>query len=283
MGVMEIQMRAMKRYSIVLWIIVVFSVFVLFSCTDARNPRDAIIGKWFMWFPEAVKVAEFGQLEFLKDGTVIVDRSNVGDYKFIDYNRLRLDFKIQVIVLDVHIDKEGRLILKFQDGYSQIYFTEKAIIAIKEATRKEKAKIQQRIDQRIEQKFILSDFTVLDKQTKLMWTRDANIAGKQMAWDDAFKTVENLNGQKYAGHNDWRLPTKEELSTLIDFAKANEVKKEFHVILSRVFKNVQLDYWSATTYTVYTGNAWVVFTDDGLMGYRFKSHNHHVWLVRLEQ
>ncbi|MBI3353871.1 MAG: DUF1566 domain-containing protein [Nitrospirae bacterium] len=57
--------------------------------------------------------------------------------------------------------------------------------------------------------------TVTDKEAGLMWTRDANIAEKCMNWYDALKFIKQLNKQKYAGYNDWRLPTKEELQTLV--------------------------------------------------------------------
>ncbi len=50
-----------------------------------------------------------------------------------------------------------------------------------------------------------------------MWARAGNIA-ERMNWDNAFKFIEQLNGQKYAGYSDWRLPTKEELETLVNSA-----------------------------------------------------------------
>jgi hypothetical protein len=37
-----------------------------------------------------------------------------------------------------------------------------------------------------------------------------------LSWDDAFDYVEGLNNTAYAGYNDWRLPTTNELLTLMD-------------------------------------------------------------------
>lgn len=46
-----------------------------------------------------------------------------------------------------------------------------------------------------------------------MWTRNGNIAGKEMNWFDALAWVDNLN---YAGFSDWRLPTVDEFWDFIE-------------------------------------------------------------------
>lgn len=62
-------------------------------------------------------------------------------------------------------------------------------------------------------RFIFSEKTVTDKQTGLIWTRNASLLGSS-DWDNAFKQVKNINHKKYAGFNDWRLPSKVEMETL---------------------------------------------------------------------
>lgn len=90
-----------------------------------------------------------------------------------------------------------------------------------------------------------------------MWTKDGNIAKKELAWKEAFKLIEKLNKQKYAGYSDWRLPKIEELEMLLDYAKKQGYKgyplklgcencpsELFNKI---GFKNVQAwRYWSST-------------------------------------
>ncbi len=54
---------------------------------------------------------------------------------------------------------------------------------------------------------------VTDEKTGLMWQKDAS--EDRMVWKDGFSYIEKLNTENFAGYNDWRYPTKEELATLI--------------------------------------------------------------------
>lgn len=60
--------------------------------------------------------------------------------------------------------------------------------------------------------FHVSDDVIHDKRTGLMWARNANIAGEKMFWDEAMKWVNKLKFGPYSG---WRLPTIEELESLV--------------------------------------------------------------------
>jgi hypothetical protein len=136
-----------------------------------------------------------------------------------------------------------------------------------------------------EERFIFSDLTVKDKKAGLMWTREANIAGKQMTWDNAFKFIEKLNKEKYAGYTDWRLPSKDEFITLIDYAKGKGYKKDFDQVLNKVgFRNVQARYyWSSSTSADDTADAWGVGMWYGFaLGYN-KTFTDCVWPVRAGQ
>lgn len=284
----------MKRHFT--FLTVVLSFFVLFSdisCSEAASLKSSIIGKWF-------RVDGNEQIEFLKDGTVIVG-SNAGDYKFIDDNRLRLDFKTGVIVFEVSIDKEGGLNLKEPTGRSSRYLTEKAYKVYRaqlkveeEKKRKEEERRRKEEEEKrkaewekwVKERFTISDLTVLHNETKLMWTRDANIARKGMEWHDVFKFIESLNQQKYAGYNDWRLPSKEELKTLVDFAKGQGYKDFFNKI---GFKNVQShNYWSSTDAgrpleTTGLKQGWILDMRDGVMFVAYRVGYFDVWPVRAGQ
>ena len=257
----------MKRYLKVLGMVVVFSVFVLSLVSDAVDFKEAIIGKWFEDKGDK-------QLEFFKEGTVIMDGTPV-DYKFIDDNRISLDFVSIRIVYEV--SKEGNLILN--DGEVNKYLTEKAKEAqIKAEEKRENAELGKR--------FTVSDLTILDKDTKLMWTRDADIAGKPMTWDNAFKFIKRLNEQKYAGYNDWRLPNGKDLETLSNFGKDQGYKENlaglFNIIIG--FKNVQYSsYWSSTTSDDGRGGTWIVYMDFGSTGIPKKTSHRYVWPVRAGQ
>ncbi len=63
---------------------------------------------------------------------------------------------------------------------------------------------------------------VVDAKYNLMWEiKSYNIFSdhhkdKLFTWEEAFAYAEALNAEKHAGRNDWRLPTAQELATLVD-------------------------------------------------------------------
>lgn len=122
----------MMRKVIVLGVALILS-FVLCSVSEAANLKKGIIGKW-------IDVKTGDQIEFLQDGTVIF-ASMVGDYRFIDDNRIRLDIKGAFGgIREVSIDKEGGLNLKKPNGKkSDRFLTEKAYKAYKAKFDKMKA------------------------------------------------------------------------------------------------------------------------------------------------
>ncbi len=140
-----------------------------------------------------------------------------------------------------------------------------------------------------EERFTFSDLTATDKSTGLVWTRDANIAGREMAWDNALRFIKQLNGKKYGGFSDWRLPTKDELLTLVDYAKKQGYKKDFRKLLNKAgFTNVQADFywsssthvWSLPTHASDTTSPSVVGMYSGFVAPGFKTFTYNVWPVR---
>ncbi len=133
-----------------------------------------------------------------------------------------------------------------------------------------------------DERFIFSDLTVKDKETRLIWTRDANIADKEMTWKDAFKFVKKLNKQKYAGYSDWRLPTIEELKTLTHYAKGQGNKGYYNDLFNKIgFRNVEAySYWSSSAYDGSTAYAWIVFMVAGHVDGLNKTFTSYVWPVR---
>ena len=137
-------------------------------------------------------------------------------------------------------------------------------------------------------RFVFYDLTATDKKTGLMWTRDANIAGRQMDWDKANDYIKQLNKQKYAGYNDWRLPTGKEFQILTDWNYDDDgprPQEPESTLLNKIgFKNVQEDfYWSSSTYGISTTYKWRVDMHGGDV---FNSHWNsvgYVWPVRAGQ
>ena len=82
--------------------------------------------------------------------------------------------------------------------------------------------------------------TVTDRRTRLMWQQDGSPAS--MTWPDAVKYVQELNQEGFAGHSDWRLPTVEELASVMERSWLND-----DLFLDPVFGSGQKYCWSVDT------------------------------------
>jgi lysophospholipase L1-like esterase len=60
------------------------------------------------------------------------------------------------------------------------------------------------------------DGTVTDTFSGLMWLKNANVAGKTCSFYEAREIIARVN---HGGHSDWRLPTRDELLSLVAFSR----------------------------------------------------------------
>jgi len=99
--------------------------------------------------------------------------------------------------------------------------------------------------------------TVLDSLTGLMWQKkDSYHDGKKgMNWYQALEYVDGKNSEKFGGHNDWRLPTLEELKKIWDAKRPVESKDGDPIGLPEVFASGGSYYlWTGTERNL--DNAW---------------------------
>lgn len=90
-------------------------------------------------------------------------------------------------------------------------------------------------------------------------------SGSKCDTRDYVSTV-NING--LCGASDWRLPTREELRSIVYHGGAGR-----YVIDKDYFKNTFGVYWTSSTYSKNPERAWTIdFTDDGEDGARWKDH-----------
>jgi hypothetical protein len=135
------------------------------------------------------------------------------------------------------------------------------------------------------------DGTVTDNLTKLMWTADASTPGPagcnggvkmHMQWQESLNYVACLNTNRYLGYNDWRMPNRKELHSLIDFSQVVPSLPSGHP-----FSNVYVDYSSSTTYAFGPDYEWDVTPSSGFhhIGLKigFGGSGHPVWPVRAGQ
>ena len=120
---------------------------------------------------------------------------------------------------------------------------------------------------------------VTDSVYKLMWQDGEEIFKGD--YDEAVKYCENLN---FAGFDDWRLPTVNELLSITDDTR-------FKPAINKAFKNVAYEtndkgeksygwYWSSTRSADGSSNAWIVLFGNGSGSWDDVSNRNFVRCVR---
>jgi len=129
--------------------------------------------------------------------------------------------------------------------------------------------------------------TVTDRLTGLIWLKHVNCFG-MMDWQGALQAAENLKDGACradpafvladgSSAGDWRLPTMQELCTLIDFSRRSPALPKGHLFgaLPTGF------HWSATALDSHCEVVWTVYFESGTTCYDEKtSRAGHVWPVR---
>src|SRR5690554_842063 len=95
----------------------------------------------------------------------------------------------------------------------------------------------------------LTEATVLDKNTGLIWTRcpatmkgDNNICDTLYYWDEALAAVQTANSNDFLGYSDWRLPSIYELTSLQAFDRIPMINQDVFSIDEIENKS----FWSST-------------------------------------
>ncbi len=142
--------------------------------------------------------------------------------------------------------------------------------------------------------------TVTDNLTSLIWLKNSNCTdtvggipkspGGKLSLANALTWSNSLGsgscGLSDGSHSgDWRLPNREELESLIDFAYSNPAISNTagtgQWTAGNPFTNVQSSfYWSSTSFAYGTYDAWSVDISAGDVGYSSKTDTYYVWPVR---
>ena len=127
------------------------------------------------------------------------------------------------------------------------------------------------------------DGTVTDSLTGLMWLKDGGCM--KANWKSALTIVAGLNNHQVqnncAGYNgnysDWRLPTLNEVGSLVNYGAADSAQW----LNSEGFVNMKsYYYWSSTTYYSNPSYAWLLRIYNGMESRADKSKSHYILPVR---
>jgi hypothetical protein len=111
-------------------------------------------------------------------------------------------------------------------------------------------------------RFIVKGGIVRDMKTELEWEEEVN--SHQMTWDEAQEYAEAL---RLGGYDDWRVPTRLELESLLNLEKANPAS-DFPGMPSVWF-------WSSSPYVFIPGHAWTVDFDYGVVSFGGKYYDYY--------
>jgi hypothetical protein len=118
---------------------------------------------------------------------------------------------------------------------------------------------------------------VIDNVTKLWWQHpiDQNNSEQKncstgCTQADAIAYCQNLS---LAGHSDWRLPTRIELVSLVDYATSNPA------INSAFSGTPEAAFWTSSAYAL-AGHAWSVYFSNGATDHGTVSNTNRVRCVR---
>ena len=113
------------------------------------------------------------------------------------------------------------------------------------------------------------DGSITDRATGLTWSRTDS--GQGLNWQDALAWVQKQNGEKFLGHDDWRLPSGKELQSIVDYTRSPDTSQSpaiEHVFNCTTLTNEagQADfafYWSATTHSGFQGGGAAMYVAFG--------------------
>lgn len=113
------------------------------------------------------------------------------------------------------------------------------------------------------------DGTITAKNTGLMWQKQDD--GKERNWDNA---IAYCKGLRLAGHRDWRLPSIEELKSLIEMGNNPTIDTEYFPGTKSSY------YWSSTANSLTTSYAWNVYFGNGFAATYYKTDLYYARCVR---
>ncbi|MCF8039785.1 MAG: DUF1566 domain-containing protein [Desulfohalobiaceae bacterium] len=125
-------------------------------------------------------------------------------------------------------------------------------------------------------RFQEQQFTVVDTLTGLEWLRDASEPGFPMTWAQTFEYVQELNRSGRYGHQNFRVPNRRELYSLVSLDNLNPCLPREHPFI-RVFTSY---YWTSTSCSRLPDQAWYIHFGGARVFKGLKRDSYMLWPVR---
>ncbi len=128
-----------------------------------------------------------------------------------------------------------------------------------------------------ESQTINGDDIVIDHDTNLTWEVKTDTNKNDYSWTNTSTHINALNaGTGYAGFTDWRVPTREELRSIVDYNKTNPS------IDTTYFPNtISAQYWTNDPEAgASPSRAWAMSFNDGDSSLQDKVNTYHIRAVR---
>jgi hypothetical protein len=116
---------------------------------------------------------------------------------------------------------------------------------------------------------------VEDRWTGLLWHKNANLPGFPLHWLEAFDYIQEMNDSAAPGIRQWRLPSREELFSLVSHQNINPALPEKHPF-TQVFNGY---YWTRTSCSRLPNQAWYIHLGGGRVYRGMKHGAYMVWPV----
>jgi formylglycine-generating enzyme required for sulfatase activity len=110
-----------------------------------------------------------------------------------------------------------------------------------------------------------------------MWPLNGNLAERTVSWNGASEYIDSMNRTGYSGHANWRLPSREELETLVGYVQeqgfGNDPVRTVAAGLHALgMKNISdQEYWTSTEHIYNSGEAWFINLRHGRAGIGMKT------------
>lgn len=119
---------------------------------------------------------------------------------------------------------------------------------------------------------------VQDNHSGLIWeVKTLANMDNEYTFDEIPAYIQQINQDNFCGHSDWRLPTVDELITLVDYsASSPSIKTEYFP------NNNSKGYWASSSNSSDNHDSWAVYTGGAAMR-TLESFNFNVRLVRTAQ